>query len=135
MPRARGVARATGGGARATRTAGCCGAWSRAGTTWVIHTLKCNRFLPVRPFGNKQAAVAWTETTVRWYNNDHRHSALHHVTPLRRRRGEDAEILRRCCGVIGKAREENPERWFGDRVFAPEPAREVWINPPPPSRA
>ncbi len=95
----------------------------------LFRTMKQNRLFPVWPFGNGQAAAAWLGTVVEWYNNEHRHSALHHVTPSQRHRGEDADILRRRCGVIGKAREAHPERWLNGRVFTPEPAREVWINP------
>ncbi len=95
----------------------------------VLRTLKRNQLLPVRPFGNKRATGAWAETIARWYNTKHRHSTVHHVTPSECHRGEDAEILRRRFGIIDKAREENPERWFDGRVFAPESVHEVWVNP------
>ncbi len=97
----------------------------------LLRTLKHHGPLPLRAFDSPQAARAWAQANVRWYNNEHRHGALHHVTPAQRHRGEDTEILRWRCGVIEGARALHPERWFGDRIHAPEPAREVWINPPP----
>ncbi len=98
----------------------------------LFRTLKHHGHLPVRAFDSSQAAIAWAEVNVFWYNNWYRHSALHHVTPSQCHRGKDVEILCQRCGVIEQARAAHPERWFIGRTHdAPEPAREVWINPPP----
>jgi transposase InsO family protein len=39
---------------------------------------------PRKPFGSMAEAQAWVDSFVRWYNREHRHSALNWVTPMDR---------------------------------------------------
>src|SRR5699024_12623303 len=44
-------------------------------------------------FASREAARAWVEKFVLWYNTKHRHSKLNFVTPEQRHNNEDAHIL------------------------------------------
>jgi hypothetical protein len=50
---------------------------------------------------------------VRWYNTEHRHSALNYVTPQQRHTGEADQILEKRKQVIEAAKTANPQRWSG----------------------
>jgi putative transposase len=50
---------------------------------------------------------------MRWYNEEHRHSALRYVTPGERYRGEDHAILENRMTVYQAAKDRNPNRWSG----------------------
>lgn len=50
---------------------------------------------------------------VRWYNTEHRHSALNYVTPQQRHTGEADQILAQRKQVIEAAKAANPQRWSG----------------------
>src|SRR5690606_39937462 len=58
-----------------------------------------------------EEAQAWVDRFVRWYNEEHRHSALNWVTPMARHTGEDRELLRRREETYRRARRRNPHRW------------------------
>jgi putative transposase len=62
---------------------------------------------------------------VRWYNTEHRHSALNYVTPQQRHTGEADQILAKRKQVIKVA---NPRRWSGKirNLSLPDP---VTLNP------
>jgi putative transposase len=65
---------------------------------------------------------------VRWYNEQHLHSALNFVTPNDRYFGRDAAILAARHLVYQRARRRHPERWTGaTRNWSPAPA--VTLNP------
>ena len=65
---------------------------------------------------------------VRWYNTEHRHSAIRFVTPDQRHRGEDRALLADRHQVYELARAARPERWSGPtRNWQPIGA--VWLNP------
>jgi transposase InsO family protein len=79
-------------------------------------------------FKNIEEARAWVEQFVRWYNEEHQHSAIKFVTPNQRHHGEDAEILARRKEVYEKARKKHPERWTGaTRNWTP--IGDVYLNP------
>lgn len=44
-----------------------------------------------------------------WYNNEHRHSGIHYVTPAQRHNGEDKEILAKRKEVYNQVKERRPE--------------------------
>ena len=61
----------------------------------LFRTCKYRPEWPPRGFATIEAARAWVQEFVTWYNSDHRHSAIRFVTPDARHRGED----RRCSNV------------------------------------
>jgi putative transposase len=79
------------------------------------------------------AARAWVQEFVRWYNNEHRHSRIRFVTPAQRHRREDCEILDRRHVVYQEAKAKSPLRWSGaTRNW--EPVGAVQLNPERPVR-
>lgn len=95
----------------------------------LFRTLKYVPAYPSKPFESIEAARTWVYAFVRWYNDEHRHSAIRYVTPSQRHREEDAGLLTHRETVYEAARQRNPERWSGKtRNWTPVP--EVWLNPP-----
>jgi len=95
----------------------------------LFRTLKYTPVFPTKPFESIEAARKWVHAFVKWYNTEHRHSAIRYVTPHQRHRGEDIDILKRRQAVYEAARQRNPERWAGlTRNW--NPVTEVWLNPP-----
>jgi len=70
----------------------------------LYRTLKYRPQYPEQAFEGLSAARAWVECFVRWYNHEHRHSAIRFVTPQERHSGQDHEILRRRHDVYEQAR-------------------------------
>jgi len=65
---------------------------------------------------------------VRWYNQEHRHSAIRFVTPHERHEGLEDELLLRRVDVYEAAKKAAPNRWSGPtRNWAPIKA--VHLNP------
>jgi len=94
----------------------------------LFRTLKyCPRF-PSEPFESIEHAEAWVGDFVRWYNQEHLHSALRFVTPDDRHYGREHEILERRKAVYEQARQRHPERWTGStRNWSPVGA--IYLNP------
>lgn len=91
-------------------------------------TMKTRVGYPKKPFATLEEAQAWVDRFVRWYNEEHRHSALNWVTPMARHTGEDHELLRRREETYRRAQKRNPQRWSRDvRDCSPAPA--VTLNP------
>ena len=94
----------------------------------LFRTLKYVPNYPGKPFESLEAARAWVQSFVTWYNESHRHSAIGFVTPAQRHRGEDVAILAARKAVYEQAKAQRPERWSG-------PTRDwsrkevVWLNP------
>ncbi len=80
----------------------------------LFRTLKYVPEFPDTPFETLDAARAWVERFIHWYNNEHRHSAIRFVTPSERHAGKDMEILKRRQLVYEAARRQAPSRWTGD---------------------
>jgi putative transposase len=59
------------------------------------------------------AARTWVGELVRWYNHEHRHSAIRFVTPAQRHARLDQGILDRRAALYETARQRNPLRWKG----------------------
>jgi transposase InsO family protein len=83
---------------------------------------------PTRGFATIDEARTWVQGFVRWYNLEHRHSALRFVTPNQCHRGEDRPLLAERHRVYELARAARPERWSGDTRNW-QPADSVWLNP------
>jgi hypothetical protein len=65
---------------------------------------------------------------VRWYNHDHRHSAIRYVSPAQRHTGEDRTILAARHDLYLQAQQRNPGRWScNTRNWSP--IGPVTINP------
>uniref|UniRef100_UPI0025F4D9E2 IS3 family transposase n=12 Tax=Thiolapillus sp. TaxID=2017437 RepID=UPI0025F4D9E2 len=100
----------------------------------LFRTLKYGPSYPNQPFQSLESAREWVHEFVQWYNQQHRHSAIHFVTPNQRHEGKDHAILEQRKEVYAAARTRNPARWSGairnwDRI------ENVWLNPPKAIRA
>jgi putative transposase len=96
----------------------------------VFRTLKYRPWYPSRPFETIAAARAWVANFVRWYNTEHRHSAIRYVTPEERHSGRENEILASRQRVYEQARRRRPDRWTrAIRNWAP--IETVYLNPKP----
>lgn len=91
-------------------------------------TMKTRPEYPRRPFKDIQEARNWCEAFVRWYNNEHRHSAIGYVTPAQRHGGKSSEILARRKVLYERARQRNPRRWSRQTRKWNEPGV-VFLNP------
>lgn len=83
---------------------------------------------PARGFATVDEARLWVQGFVRWYNLEHRHSALRFVTPDQRHRGDDQSLLAARHQVYQCARAARPERWSG-KTRNWNPIGSVWLNP------
>ncbi|CAM5208717.1 IS3 family transposase [Oligella ureolytica] len=79
----------------------------------LFRTLKYRPQYPRKAFVSLQQARAWVAGFVRWYNAEHRHSAIRFVTPEQRHSGVDAVLLAQRCVVYEAARRRHPQRWSG----------------------
>ena len=80
----------------------------------LFRTLKYRPEYPGQAFENIAHARVWVERFVRWYNDEHRHSAIRFVTPHERHSGQEQEILQRRHALYQDARRHHPERWSGE---------------------
>jgi putative transposase len=95
----------------------------------------------INGFADLVAARDWVHAFVRWYNHDHRHSAIRFVTPAERHAGHDTAILNRRHALNEQARSRNPSRWSGKtRNWAPvhtvalNPDRDLEVQHAPPEK-
>ncbi len=94
----------------------------------LFRTLKYRPEYPSGPFASLEAARLWVAGFVRWYNTEHRHSAIRFVTPDDRHSGREAEILKQRRRVYERARRRHPRRWSGaTRNW--QPIETVYLNP------
>jgi len=94
----------------------------------LFRTLKYVPSYPRKPFDSVDAAWAWVERFVAWYNGKHRHSAIGFVTPDERHAGHDIAVLHARREVYDRARQRAPERWSGNVRQWRAPAQ-VALNP------
>jgi len=96
----------------------------------LFRTLKHTSGYPRWPFADLEAASRWVARFIVWYNTEHRHSAIHFVTPAERHAGADVTILSHRHDLYERARRSNPERWTRNtRNWTPIAV--VMLNPPP----
>lgn len=94
----------------------------------LFRTLKYRPAYPAQPFADLGAARTWVAAFVRWYNHDHRHSAIRFVTPEERHTGRDGALLQQRHAVYQRARARTPARWTGaTRNWSP--IADVQLNP------
>lgn len=79
----------------------------------LFRTMKYRPEFPTKPFESLDAAAAWVDQFVHWYNNEHRHSKISFVTPEQRHQGLDGAILAKRAETYEAARKKHPERWSG----------------------
>jgi putative transposase len=77
----------------------------------LFRTLKYRPGFASQHFANLNDAKTWVEHFVRWYNNEHLHSAIGFVTPNARHTGADVDMLAKRRAVYAKAHHRTPERW------------------------
>jgi hypothetical protein len=98
----------------------------------LFRTMKYRPGYPDQPFPSLEAAQAWVDDFVRWYNHDHQHSGIRFVTPAQRHDGHEHAILANRARVYAVARARTPDRWAGStRNWSPVPV--VRLNPRPAS--
>jgi transposase InsO family protein len=95
----------------------------------LFRTFKYRPEYPVKGFDSIDTARQWVSFFVKWYNEEHRHSAIRYVTPSQRHRGEDLNILANRRRVYRQAKRQRPDRWSG-KTRNWEPIDEVWLNCP-----
>jgi len=79
----------------------------------LFRTLKYRPGFPSKGFATLEYARDWMLAFVRWYNEEHRHSALNYITPAQRHSGEATRILAKPRATYERARDVHPERWSG----------------------
>ena len=111
----------------------------------LFRTLKYVPAFPEGPFASLEAARTWVDTFVRWYNTQHRHSAIRFVTPDERHSGREDALLQQRRAVYERARRRHPERWtgptrnwtpagpvrLGPEAATPSPSHSFAVGPPP----
>ncbi|SFY46432.1 Integrase core domain-containing protein, partial [Burkholderia sp. NFPP32] len=94
----------------------------------LFRTCKYRPDYPRQAFASVEAARAWTQQFVRWYNHEHKHSGLKFVTPAQRHKGVATAVLALRDAVYAQAKARNPQRWScSTRNW--ELKDEVWLNP------
>ena len=93
----------------------------------LFSTVKGRPEYPSKPFESLEAALGWVEEFVRWYNQEHLHSAIRFVSPADRHDGSDHEVLGQRRQVYEAARTRNPERWTRE-IRCWDPVEEVVLN-------
>ena len=93
-----------------------------------FRTLKYRPGFPSKGFGTLDSAQQWVLKFVRWYNNEHRHSALKFVTPAQRHQGADVLVLKTREALYEQAKQAHPERWSGATRNWERP-EVMWLNP------
>jgi transposase InsO family protein len=94
----------------------------------LFRTAKYRPEFPRKPFASLEEARTWATWFARWYNTEHRHSAIKFVTPQQRHDGEDVEILARRKALYEAAKTRNPNRWSKETRDWSRP-QEVALNP------
>ena len=94
----------------------------------LFRTCKYCPAYPEEGFESIETAREWMSTFVYWYNNEHRHSGIKHVTPAQRHDGTDKELLEKRKAVYEAAKLKNPNRWSGS-IRNWQWIEHVWLNP------
>jgi len=92
-------------------------------------TMKYGPSYPER-FGSLAEAQAWVSSFIRWYNTEHRHSALGMLPPMVVHHGQAAAVSNARQLTLDAAYARHPERFVGGRPVPPLVPDAVWINPP-----
>lgn len=79
----------------------------------IFRTVKYRHDFPVDGFNSIDDAREWVLGFVRWYNNEHRHSAIKFVTPSQRHDGRDIDILTARKAVYERAKDQSVPPYTG----------------------
>lgn len=94
----------------------------------LFRTCKYRPDYPADGYASLSSAQQWVNGFMRWYNHEHRHSAIRFVTPSERHAGQDDEVLAKRDAIYAEAKRQHPGRWSGaTRNWTPR--RTVWLNP------
>ena len=94
----------------------------------LFRTCKYRPDWPRSGFASRHDAQSWVNVFVHWYNEEHRHSAIHFVTPSSRHAGRDGETLHKRDLLYAAAKASNPRRWTG-QTRNWKSIKSVWFNP------
>lgn len=94
----------------------------------LFKTMKYRINYPDR-FKDLSHAREWMAAFVHWYNTEHLHSALGHVTPEQMRTGAAEAIFARRNEAMRQAQMTYPERWGSKSVKSWQIRQEVVLNP------
>ncbi|MFT5485038.1 MAG: putative transposase [Halieaceae bacterium] len=97
----------------------------------LFRTTKYRSDYPADGFVDIEVARNWVLKFVRWYNEEHRHSAIKFVTPVERHTGADVDILMVRKALYEHAKAGKPERWIGQTRDWSRP-EVVMLNPDKP---
>jgi putative transposase len=95
---------------------------------------KTMKYRPDYPafFASLLEARAWAQRFFQWYNCEHKHSALHLLTPAVVHYGHAPSVLRARQAVVQQAQAAHPERFVKGPPTLPSLPPAVWINRPQP---
>lgn len=95
-------------------------------------TVKYMPTFPYNGFRSIDEARKWTSEFAKFYNNEHRHSALKFLTPSQRHNGLTDNIISNRNAVYEIAKAKHPERWsrntrnwFLDEIIYLNPSKEI----------
>jgi putative transposase len=96
---------------------------------------KTAKYRPDYPdrFENIDHAHSWSQAFFKWYNTDHRHTALGLLTPAAVHFGQAEELIQYRHLTLQRAYQSHPERFVKGVPQPLEPPAAVWINKPEPS--
>ena len=92
-------------------------------------TLKYRPDFPAR-FGSIEDARAHCQTFFAWYNNEHRHSGIAHMTPHSVHHGLAHALITTRQAALDVAFTAYPNRFKGRRPAPAKLPTAAWINPP-----
>ena len=95
----------------------------------VFRTLLYRPEMPAR-FGSIEHARSFFSSLMHWYNEQHYHSGIAHLTPSDVHFGRAPQIIAARQTVLDEAYNRRPDRFVRQPPRHPEPASVVWINPP-----
>jgi putative transposase len=94
----------------------------------LFRTMEYRPGYPRKPFTSFEAALLSVEGFVAWYNDQHLHSGIRHVTPSDRHARRDRSLLERRHDIYTTARRRTQKRWSrGTRNWTP--VGPVYLNP------
>jgi putative transposase len=95
----------------------------------MFRTLKYRPSYPSKPFESLVASRQWVDGFVKWYNEEHKHSALKFTTPYQRHYGQTEQCLMKRKKVMEAAKARQPKRWGSRTTRNWDLPEEVWLNP------